>query len=316
MPIFFQILTRSILPLLLTLQFGCQTLHRHVAEDEPVFPDWVIYDGVTGGEISWNQMVGSVLSSQIILVGERHDDAIAHELEQRLVEELLAGFPNSAVTMEMFERDEQVFLDLFLAQAIDSDALAATTDVRGWGGEENWRLWYLPIVESVRDRVPEGATLLAANSPRSYVRLSRFAGHQVLSEIDQNTLLPLFAIPRDDVDEETYRTRFFEMMGGHAVAGKEEGEGLDIESFFRAQQVWDATMAESVRMALAKHPKVLLIAGDFHIAQNGGVLQRLRHLDPFPVISTISIRPVEDPTSFRTEDAERADFVIYTRADT
>ena len=67
---------------------------------------------------------------------------------------------------------------------------------------------------------------------------------------------------------------------------------------FRSQQVWDATMAESItRQKPTIDKKVLLLVGQFHIEYNGGIVQELKRRLPNAKVLAISIQkeiPEED----------------------
>ncbi|WOO42338.1 ChaN family lipoprotein [Rubellicoccus peritrichatus] len=296
---------------------GCSTVsspdHR---EKLRVLPEWVVFQAKNGQAIDWNTMSKRALASDIILVGEQHDNAIAHKLELKFVNELLTDYPNSAVAMEMFERNEQAFIDLYLDDRISTEALMETTNSQSWGGSDgNWQNWYQPIIDAVKERVPSGARLVAANSPRPYVKLARLEGYGVLTELASQDTEVYFVVPDISVDDNEYRERFNSLMTGHDHVDDSEVDSLkiDTDAYFRAQQLWDATMAEAVLSAHKKHPKVVLFIGDFHIANSGGTLQRIIHDNQELSVTTISILRKNDPQIFDPEDAARADFVIYTR---
>jgi len=272
---------------------------------------WNAFDGASGDPIPWAAVEERALAADVILVGEQHDDARGHELQRELVEALLTKAPNAAVAMEMFERDEQTIVDFYLDGRLSEEALIASTGAENWGGsEENWRAWYQPIVDAAKARAPQGARVIAANAPRGYVKLARLADHQVLTEMAAQLPQETFVVPDPGIDDQAYREQFVELMGGGEGGG--HGHGMDLDAFFRAQQLWDATMADAVLDAQATHPKVILLAGDFHVANQGGTTQRIRQTAPQLNVLTISMqqRAVTEP--FDREDAGRADVVIYT----
>ncbi|MGE9294732.1 MAG: ChaN family lipoprotein [Puniceicoccales bacterium] len=274
-------------------------------------PDWVTYQD--GKESNWETLSARVTQADVILIGEQHDNALAHELELKLVETVLTHTPNAAVAMEMFERDEQTIVDFYTQGKISDKALFEATDSKSWGGnEDNWRAWYLPVVDAVRHHQAHGARLITANTPRAYVKLARIEDHAVLTAIAAQSPEERFVTPDAEVDDTAYRDRFFALMGGHGH-GHGHGHAMDTSGFFRAQQLWDATMADAVLDAHASHPKVVLLVGDFHIASEGGLAQRVRHAAPGLDVITVSIIRQEDPTTFDEDDKDRADFVIYTR---
>ncbi len=86
----------------------------------------------------------------------------------------------------------------------------------------------------------------------------------------------------------------------------------DPGAMFRAQELWDATMAASILKA-AKEGKgrVIHLVGAFHSDRDGGLVQRLRRARPDLTILTISLEPSHS-CRLRSDDCGRADVVIYT----
>lgn len=293
---------------------ACQTVERtSVPEPAPVGPAWVAYDGIDGKLSDWDALLERAEHADVILIGEQHDNPIAHELELKLAVAVLAKHPNAAVAMEMFERNEQTFVDFYTQGKISSDTLFDVTGSKSWGGsEENWRAWYLPVVDAAKNKSVAGARVIAANAPRAYATFARLENEATLTELAADTDCAPFVIPNVNVDDSAYEQRFTDLMSGHGH-GHGDGEPMDASPYFRAQQLWDATMANAVVTAAKTHPKVLLLVGDFHIANQGGLLKRVLFDDPELDVMSVSIQRSENPTEFEPSDTSRADFVIYTR---
>jgi len=119
-----------------------------------------------------------------------------------------------------------------------------------------------------------------------------------------------------------YRDRFIELMGGHSNPDSDlddtsranaKLEALELaESFFRSQQVWDATMAASVSNALRQSgPPVMLLVGRFHSDSEGGTPNQIRRICPSAKVVTISLEPACGDVEFNS-DLPQADFVVCT----
>jgi len=102
------------------------------------------------------------------------------------------------------------------------------------------------------------------------------------------------------------------MRAGHGGDNVHSLSDEDIESYFRAQQVWDATMAGSIVRASFRHDKVVHVVGRFHSDFDGGLVQRVRARKPWAKVLTISLQP-ENSDRLREEDRGRADVIVYTR---
>jgi hypothetical protein len=108
--------------LVLTLG-GCAASSRHA---EVQIPDDVrtalaIFRGEDGERVYWSALMESIKSADIIIVGEEHDDAVGHRVQQAIVEDVLARWPDSALSMEMLDRRKQAVVDDYLADFIDLD---------------------------------------------------------------------------------------------------------------------------------------------------------------------------------------------------
>jgi uncharacterized iron-regulated protein len=320
----------SCLPFLLVVA-GCGVLRAPSDRDETpqnATPQWRAFNMATGQEMGWSSLVQAVQEADVIVVGEQHDNTTAHELEHRLTASLLAEFPRSAIAMEMFERNEQPFVDLYLDGRIQAETLVKITDSANWGGGKGtWDSWYQPIVDYVKEHRDQGARLKAANCPRSLVKLARLEGFEVLASLE-GCLSELVDVPDPDVNDLAYHDRFVAFMTNASSTppthqAKKKGppkkvapamgtrELPDPEAFFRAQQTWDASMAHSVLEAKSAHPKVMLFVGEFHMAYEGGLIRRIRHENPDLTLVSISLLRSDD-LQLKPNDRGRANYVVYT----
>ena len=108
-----------------------------------------------------------------------------------------------------------------------------------WAGEGSWESWYQPIID---DGHAAGATVLAANAPRRYVTMARTEGYARLMELPKEERV-LFHVPLEP-DRGNYRARFRSLMSQHSdpEAADQTTDHLAVDSWFRAQALWDATM--------------------------------------------------------------------------
>jgi uncharacterized iron-regulated protein len=90
---------------------------------------------------------------------------------------------------------------------------------------------------------------------------------------------------------------------------------IDPKAFFRAQLMWDATMAGSIAEGLdGGLARVIHIVGQYHTDFDGGTVQYLRDRKPDLKILTISLQNAYG-RNLHPEDKNRADVVIYTLAE-
>jgi len=238
--------------------------------------------------------------TNVILLGEVHDDSVAHELQLLILRHCLEVCKVSGrrlvLSLEMFENDVQQVLDEYVVQRAirERDFLQ---DSRPWG---NYAKDYRPLVELCRDN---GVRVVAANAPRRYVSLAARGGSKALQgllEQASNTsqvssLLPPLPLPPASP---AYHMKFVETIASQmppapAASSESTGEcpyigfkGSDVREarseMITAQLLWDHTMAQSIANSLkqpegatdsstADVPLVVHVCGAFHCAHGLGI---------------------------------------------
>ena len=305
----------------------------------------VIFRGDDGALVGWEEIMDAVAGADVIVLGEEHDDAVGHGFQLAVVEDVLQRWPDSAVSMEMFDRTEQAVVDDYLADFIDLETFQERTASTRWlklsrqyaAGEldrttfeqrmarlgwPEWETNYQPIVDTAK---AAGVPVIAANTPwLVYMSVARRDGFGRLDDVT-TAQRALFEVP-DRIPDGAYRQRFWEVLAGRAegepaadvdVDDDDEGAhpGFDDETIlgmFRGQLVMDATMAASIaETRRAGAEKVVHLVGHFHCDFEGGLVQELRYRDPDARILVITVL-AEAETELRDEDSGRADFVVYT----
>lgn len=308
-----------------------QALHAAIERADPRALD--IFDARSGARIDWPQLMRAVHDASVIVIGEQHDDALGHRVQLAIVQDAMAAECSArpprrlVLSLEMLERDEQLLADDYLDGVIDAAALETLSHSQNWGGKGKWKTYYLPILEAAKDG---GASILAANAPRRYVRLARTDGYERLRNLPPDRRA-LFDLPAQ-LDDEPYWQRFIEVMSEpHDEPAQAPSSSSDqsrvnedhddpLRAAFRSQRLWDATMAQSMAGARTSAggdpPAIVHLVGQFHSDFDGGLVLELRHRIPGATILTISLQPIDQRDlprpSLRDEDRGRADVVIYT----
>ncbi len=268
----------------------------------------------SGQPLDWNGVMAIVAEHDVVLVGEQHDDPVGHGIELALVEDVLDGWPKSVVAMEMLERDEQLLVEDYFDDVIDAEQFEKLTFSTNWFGNGGWIGWYQPIIDAVKSR---GGRLIAANAPRRYVRMARSGGYEKIGALSEDRRL-LVDFP-DELSGGRYRERFWELAGVHGEdEGVEQVDAVDIDPddpilpFYRSQQTWDATMAQSVVNAMSHEGKVVLLVGQFHVEYDGGIVQELRRRAPRASVLVISLQRTIPEDEDWDGELPIADIVILT----
>lgn len=305
----------------------------------------LMFDAKTSEPVTFEQVVERMLEADVIILGEQHDDPMAHATQLVLFRELNMLEPGTALSMEMLERDEQGYVDQYLAGEIGARKLASLTKSANWGAKGGWHKWYGRIVATAKAR---GARVVAANAPRKYSRKAHKEGYEALKELPAeeqayftlaqpmhrgeyfDNFHALFAPAQKDEPEEEADSDEGEAEGEAQeetesdASGEEKAEEKDddhmsmseekIENYYRSQLVWDATMASSIAKALQTgSKKVLHLVGRFHCDNNGGTPELVHRYAPDARVLVISMSPgTPEDGVLAEDDTGRADIVIYT----
>lgn len=262
-----------------------------------------MHDARATARLDWNDLVERSLDAEVIVIGEEHDDATAHALQAALVADLLALDPRTAVSLEMFERDEQADVDAWLAGDLPTADLLERTGSGSW---YDWNAFYQPVIDAAK---AVGAPIVAANAPRTYVRRARIEGYETLRSLPPEERA-LFDLP-ETLEQGGYWERFRDTM--RDLRGDEVDEEA-IRRTFSSQMVWDATMAASVANALERDDidRVVHLVGRFHSDFEGGTIRELKRLRPGVRVLSITGVRTGDGLDLAEDDRGRADVVVYT----
>lgn len=304
-----------------------------VASSETVAPaadprSLLMIDGTSHAALGWSELLSNASQADIVLIGEVHGHAVVQSFLGAFWEDLTAQAPGAWLALEFFDRDQQNALDDYLAGVTTEEEFKKNAG----RNDGNYPSGHRAMVERAKAL---GRPVIAANSPRRYARLARTSGYEKLQTLGPETQR-LFVIP-PSLAEGRYRTDFEQQMrdslaqGAHTASEKKEKaeaakqgdtttEPEDIEAkvqgYYRSQNLWDATMADSItRPALAGARPVVLVVGQFHTDNAGGLLERVRSLAPSLRVMTISLVD-EYPSQghlLRAADAGRADAVVYLK---
>ncbi len=290
----------------------------------PIEENFSIYSS-NGKCADLNRILKMSESVDVVLIGEMHNDRIAHYLEKWLIEHLYKKFQKPEQTdekrkiilsLEMLETDTQMILDEYLADIIPKRHFLASSRV--W---PDFTKDYLPLIEfSKANKIP----VIAGNAPRRYVNLVSRKGRDsldLLSDIAKTWIAPLpyHAATKTYKEKIDMLNRSFEKEHeGKKIKNKKMAEavknkikkGVD----HNAQSLWDATMAWSISKALRKNPQSLLINinGRFHSEENLGIPEHLKEYMPYADIMIITIFPDENYREFKEEFKSLGDFIILT----
>jgi len=262
-----------------------------------------------GKPIKFETMIKELSKKQVIFFGEFHGERPIHAMQHKVLQALVAKEARLIVSFEMFERDTQDYINMYLKDEMSEGDFLLNS--RPWG---NYESDYRPLLELAKaKKLP----VIAANVPRY------LAGRAVrtmetfkdnLSDKEKTYMAAVVHAPEDE-----YYQRFAETMNELKGAGMNSGDSM-LKAMYYAQCLKDDTMAESIVLAMAKHPKykVIHFNGDFHSRYNLGTVQRVKIR--LPKVRTAVISPVHtskaEPWKWSRDDIASGDYIIVVPQDT
>lgn len=321
-----------------TLSIGLPLLGQDTpeasSEDTPEITseDYRVYRG-DGTPASFEDVTTAARAASAIFLGESHEDPVAHYLEEQIF--LQVSSYDTALSLEMFERDTQPIVDEYLDGLITEGHFKKAA--RAW---DNYASGYRPLVEYAKDHdIP----VIAANAPQRYVnRVSRLGVEALLDlpRAARKHLAPLPVPPASDA----YAAEFYDEMSQHSGPEEEEEEAsteappnvevetaagqneaqtgsgtaasseMDLTKALEAQNVWDATMAYSIAQYLLDHPTahVVHVTGSFHVSRQLGTPEHLARYRPSSPTVVVTMIPASSLDFDRDRMLNQGDFVIVT----
>jgi len=271
-----------------------------------------VYDSHHKRYSDFETLAAEAAKSDVVFLGEQHDDPATHRMELALLEEVARRRKNVVLSLEMFERDVQPILNQYLAGAISEDAFLKAS--RPWPA---YQTDYRPLIEFAR---AHGWPVVAANVPRPMVGMSGVAGKGLASILDRTDSTRAWAAAEFQCPKDDYFKRFTVSMGTHPMGNGPPPSAAELsaitERFYEAQCVKDETMAESIARAHrdGAAPLVIQYNGAFHSDFGEGTAERVRQRLHDAKVMVISAIPVP---AFDSVDAKairkQGDWLLFVR---
>ena len=263
-----------------------------------------IYD-TAGNAADIQQIVDGIGATDVVFLGENHDDATAHGLQLEIFKRAVEKYSAQrkvVLSLEMFERDVQIVLDEYLKNLITEKKFL--DDSRPWG---NYKTDYRPLIELAKEQKLD---VIAANAPRRYVNMVSRLGRDALNQLAPETKKWLAPLPYGEPSQ-AYGDKF------NALMGKMSEANMGLNKILASQSLWDATMAFSISEFIkkTKNPLVVHLNGAFHTENRLGTVEHLLKYNPKARVLVVTMRYEDDFTKFdKGKHTSLGDFVILTDA--
>ncbi len=257
----------------------------------------------SGEKTSYESLIKEVQEADIVLFGELHNDPINHWLQLQVTKSLFVSKQKDLIlAAEMFEADDQLVLDEFLAGTITAQHFE--NEAKVW---PNYKTDYLPLVSFAK---LHQLKFVASNIPRRYASLTAREGLAALEDLSKEAQSYMAPLPIEvDMELPGYKN-MISMMGGSAHGG-----GMRAENFVHAQAIKDATMAARILDAWKKGKTVLHFNGTYHSNNFEGIAWYLKQQKPKLKIVTIAATAQDDLDELEPENAGLGNFALVTPSD-
>ncbi|MDX1959320.1 MAG: ChaN family lipoprotein [Leptospiraceae bacterium] len=225
-----------------------------------------LYSNLQKRSIEVHELVNQFKDYDVLILGEEHNDEKGHQEKLKLIK-LLSGIYEIGISMEMFERDNQIVLDEYLLGIISESQFIS--DVRVW---QNYKKDYRPILEFAKENhIP----VIASNAPLRYVRLISKSGMDFWKQLPDTSFInlpPISSITAHRSIE--YEDKVAAAMGEHSLNSNDETRK---RNFLLAQHLRDASMSHFISESHYRlNKKIVHINGRFHSDNGLGVTFRLK----------------------------------------
>jgi len=255
-------------------------------------------------KLPFHQLSDHFQPAQVVFVGESHDQIEHHQIQVRILKDLVARGKEVAIGMEMFERSQQPILDKWSYGLLTEEEFLKEVQ---W--EKTWSMdyqLYKPILDEARNH---HLKVIALNVQRDLVRKVAQNGIEKLSPEDRAKL------PEINQTDKEHLAYIKSIYKGH-----HGGSAEHFRYFYQAQCLWDDGMAETLSQFL-KSPEgagktVVVFAGSGHIVFDFGIPKRFYRRTPLPyqtVVLKTWKKSLDEDLSFSGASEPLADFLWITR---
>jgi uncharacterized iron-regulated protein len=256
-------------------------------------PAYQIYN-VTGKKSTYQKMLKDIMSCEVVLFGEIHNNPISHWLQLQLAKDIYKiKKQNLVLGAEMFEANQQAMLDKYLKGEINEDTLKAK--IKLWS---NYETDYKPLVEFARNT---NLNFIATNVPRKYASMVMKGGFDTLNivSIEEKKFIAPLPILYDASLEQYKKMLEMKMGGGHSSP-----------NLPKAQALKDATMANFIFANTAPGKIFLHCNGTYHSDYFEGIMWYLKRKNADLQILTIATVEQSDIGKLLPEYIMVADYII------
>lgn len=258
-----------------------------------------LWDTRSGRQVGEPALFAEAAAARWVLLGEKHDNAVHHALQARVVDALGRAGRRMAVVWEMAEPEQAEVLAA--ARPADVDALGAALDWEARG----WPAWaeYQPVAEAA---LRHGLPMLPGKPSRQLVR-----------DVAGGAPLPAGLAERLAWQRPYPDGLEAELLAQLAASHCDSLPPAALAGMARVQRLWDAWMADSMLTGLRAEDTAgaILIAGSGHVREDRAVPWQLRQRGGGESVTLALVEVIAGQATaaaYPEFDPLRFDFVWFT----
>ncbi len=269
--------------------------------------NYFIYDTKNSKKISIDELVENSSKSNVVFFGEFHDDSLIHNIQYQYLQKFYSKKANTIVSMEMFERDVQKYINSYLNNEISEEEFLKNS--RPW---PDYKKFYRSLLEQAKSQKSQ---VIASNIPRKFAAMYVTGGmssYKSLNNEDKSYIAKMMVLSEDE-----YLDKFLETMLGdkERIKTLSPNKLNTLYLYYGAQCIKDETMAESILDIYKSNPNspIIHFNGDFHSNNFLGTVLKLSRRNPDIKIAVIS--PIyfknESDINYSNDLKNQADYILY-----
>lgn len=252
-------------------------------------PAYIIYNS-KGKPVKYSKMLKKLAEANILFIGEYHNNPISHWMEYEITKDLYK-LRDGKITMgaEMFEADNQIIIDEYLAGYISSSKFES--ECKLW---PNYSTDYEPLITFAKD---SSLKFIATNIPRRYASIVHKKGPELLSKLSDEAKKYIVPLPIKFEADSILKKQ----LGMMAMMSKNP------VGIMKAQIIKDKTMAYFIMKNYDKERMFIHYNGTFHSDSHSGIV---KYIDKDLKVITISTVQQDDISKLDPAYKGQADYII------
>ncbi len=247
-----------------------------------------------GKKVKYDKMVEAAKGADMVLFGEHHTNPISHWLQIELTKALFEEKGGDLVLgAEMFETDNQLILDEYLAELITE--VKFEEEARLW---KNYKTDYKPLVLFAKEK---NLAFIATNIPRRYANSVFKQGLAILDSLSEEAKAYIAPLP---LEYDTSLNCYNQLIHGAGMGGHGSINMAD------AQAIKDATMTHFMMQNWSSGKLFIHYNGAYHSDEFESMNWFLKRANPDLKIVTISTVTQDDVSELEEDSQGKADFII------